>query len=107
MMEMMRIHVVDGMSMIDWDKMPEFQTQRPVLTIQKDSRQSQQKKISSSLRSDGTTTREPTYVDFLADYDDDEKTNYFHIPNRLGIYVYTTQCWGDESKWVCCQGKME
>jgi hypothetical protein len=49
---------------------------------------------SSSLRSDGTT-REPAYVVFLADYDDE---------NRFLIGM-TTQCWGGESKGFVAKGK--
>jgi aryl-alcohol dehydrogenase-like predicted oxidoreductase len=89
----------DGLSMIDWDNMPTFQTPRPVRQSKMTDSQ-QEKENSSSFRSD-STTREPTYVDFLADYDDE---NEFHIPNRLGV---TTQCWGDESKGFVAKGKLK
>jgi hypothetical protein len=89
----------DVVSVIDWDKMPTFQTQRPVRQSKMTDDQ-QENDSSSSFRSDGTT-REPTYVDSMADYDDE---NEFHIPNRLG---FTALSWGDESKGFVARGKLK
>jgi len=78
---------------IDWESMPDFKTKR------------QPKKKEENEDKDKSSSRgfndEPSYIDFFADYDDE---NDFHIPNRLGI---STRCWGDEKEGFVSSGKLK
>eukprot|EP00535_Pseudo-nitzschia_heimii_P008375 CAMPEP_0197189168 /NCGR_PEP_ID=MMETSP1423-20130617/19288_1 /TAXON_ID=476441 /ORGANISM="Pseudo-nitzschia heimii, Strain UNC1101" /LENGTH=493 /DNA_ID=CAMNT_0042641213 /DNA_START=131 /DNA_END=1615 /DNA_ORIENTATION=+ len=80
---------------IDWESMPEFKTKRT---------KRQPKKIEEdeeSKPSDRGYSDEPSYLDYLADHDDE---NDFHIPNRLGV---STRCWGDEEEGFVPSGKLK
>merc|ERR1719162_1398100 len=81
---------------IDWESMPDFKTKR--------TRQQPKKKDMDEV-TDKSSSRgfndEPTYINFLADYNDE---NDFHIPNRLGI---STRCWGDEKQGFVSSGKLK
>ncbi|KAG7361002.1 aldo/keto reductase family protein [Nitzschia inconspicua] len=81
---------------LDWDNMPEFQTKRPVRESKK---KDEEDDDALSFRS--SSNNEPAYVDFMADYEDE---NEFHIPNRLGV---TTRCWGEESLGFVATGKLK
>jgi hypothetical protein len=92
----------DDALVMDWDKLPTFQTERPIQqskTMDDQQQQQQVKETSSSFRSDSTW--EPTNVDFLADYEDE---NGIHIPNGLG---FVAQSGGDESEGVVAKGKLK
>ena len=81
---------------LDFDNMPEFQTKRPVRQSKK--KDDDDDNYASSLRS---SSNEPTYVDFMADFEDE---NDFHIPNRMGV---STRCWGDEKEGFVPSGKLK
>ena len=81
---------------IDWESMPEFKTKRTKRQPKKKEEDEDKDKSNSRGFND-----EPTYVDFLADYDDE---NDFHVPNRLGI---STRCWGDEKEGFVSSGKLK
>jgi aryl-alcohol dehydrogenase-like predicted oxidoreductase len=80
---------------IDWESMPEFKTKRSNRPPKKKEEDEDKGKSASSYND------EPSYIDFLADYDDE---NDFHIPNRLGI---STRCWGDEKEGFVSSGKLK
>jgi aryl-alcohol dehydrogenase-like predicted oxidoreductase len=82
----------------DLDRMPEFQTKRPVREPKTKNDEAQDEYNSSSSRS---SLNEPTYVDFLSDYEDE---NDFHIPNRIGV---STVAWGDETRGFVPSGKLK
>lgn len=87
----------DLLSTIDIDNyMPELETKRPVRQPQKKDDGEKDDKTTS-----GSSSNEPAYVDFTADYEDE---NEFHIPNRIGI---STRCWGDEREWFVASGKLK
>jgi aryl-alcohol dehydrogenase-like predicted oxidoreductase len=87
----------ETLSDMDWDKMPEFQTKRPV----RESKKKDEEDDDDAMLSLRRNSNEPAYVDFMADYEDE---NEFHIPNRLGV---TTRCWGEESLGFVPQGKLK
>jgi len=84
------------MSDEDLEIMPEFQIKRPV-------RQSKRKEDDEEKKNDsrGGNNKEPSYIDYFADYEDE---NDFHIPNRLGI---STINWGEEKKGFVSSGKLK
>lgn len=81
---------------IDWESMPEFKNKRTKRQPRKKEEDEDKDESSSRGYND-----EPTYIDFLAGYDDE---NDFHIPNRLGI---STRCWGDEKEGFVPSGKLK
>mmetsp|Transcript_50161 Transcript_50161/g.121543 ORF Transcript_50161/g.121543 Transcript_50161/m.121543 type:complete len:512 (+) Transcript_50161:229-1764(+) len=84
----------DILSSIDVDNYnPQLETKRPV--------RKPKKKDDDGKKKDETVSNEPTYIDFTAEYDDE---NDFHVPNRIGI---TTKCWGDENEGFVASGKLK
>lgn len=79
---------------IDWDNMPEFNTKRKKRAPKKKEEKEEDKPARGY-------NDEPAYIDFLADYDDE---NDFHIPNRIGI---STRCWGEEKEGFVPSGKLK
>ena len=82
-------------SEVDMESMPEFKTTRSERQPRKIEEIKDDDESSSGF--DGT----PEYIDYLADYDDE---NGFHIPNRLGI---STRCWGDDKEGFVSSGKLK
>jgi hypothetical protein len=94
----------DGSSAMDLSeeelaKMPEFTAKRPVRQAKSQKEEDAEKNKENAARRGNTN--EPTYVDFMVDYDDE---NDFHIPNRLGI---STRCWGEEREGFVPSGKLK
>lgn len=83
---------------LNWDELPDFQAKRPVRQARTKEDEDESMK---AYRSGGSSSNEPNYVDFLADYEDE---NDFHIPNRFGI---STRCWGDEREGFVASGKLK
>jgi len=77
---------------IDMDNLPEFQTKRV---------KREPKKKEEDEESKAPVSNEPTYVDYFADYEDE---NEFHIPNRMGI---STRAWGDVNAGFVPSGKLK
>jgi len=90
--------VLDSMSVdedeLAWESLPEFKTKRT-------KRQPTKKDDDENKKPDRDYKDGPEYIDFLADYDDE---NDFHVPNRLGI---STRCWGDEKEGFVSSGKLK
>jgi aryl-alcohol dehydrogenase-like predicted oxidoreductase len=74
------------------EKLPDFQTPRVARTP---------KKKDEGKNPRASSSNEPTYLDYYADYEDE---NEFHIPNRMGI---STRCWGDEKEGFVSSGKLK
>ena len=85
---------IDSIADQDFEKMPEFQTKRPVREPKKPEKEEEETIYRSN-------PNEPPYVDFLADYEDE---NEFHIPNRIGV---STRAWGDTSLGFVPSGKLK
>jgi aryl-alcohol dehydrogenase-like predicted oxidoreductase len=84
---------------LDWEQLPEFQAKRPVR--QPKSKEDEDKQMEAYRSGSSGSSNEPSYVDFLADHDDE---NDFHIPNRIGV---STRCWGDEKEGFVASGKLK
>ncbi|OEU20523.1 Aldo/keto reductase [Fragilariopsis cylindrus CCMP1102] len=80
-------------------KMPEFTAKRPVRQAKSQKEEDAENAKQNAARRGNTN--EPTYVDFMVDYDDE---NDFHIPNRMGI---STRCWGEEREGFVSSGKLK
>jgi aryl-alcohol dehydrogenase-like predicted oxidoreductase len=94
----------DGSSAMDLSeeelgKMPEFTAKRPVRQAKSQKEEDAENAKQNAARRGNTN--EPTYVDFMVDYDDE---NDFHIPNRMGI---STRCWGEEREGFVSSGKLK
>ena len=86
---------LDEEAPIDLDKMPEFQTKRPVRAPKSSEEEKEEEEPV------GRAPAEVTVTDYLADYEDE---NEFHIPNRIGI---STRCWGDVAEGFVASGKLK
>ena len=82
---------VDTSSVDYLEKLPDFQTKRVKRTPKK----------TEDEENPRSSSNEPTYLDYYADYEDE---NEFHITNRMGV---STRCWGDANEGFVSGGKLK